>query len=403
MADDRNICALCLSDGKLRVWVEEIGTPDDCDFDSDHVSATCVTVDELAEEADRWFQENYQPGAETFEVDTGPDSDRVYHGTEGQPFEEIFSDELGASDEVAEAVIDSLPDVSDRDISKGAEPYYTDAHNFELIETARSREKADQDEYWFSNRYAFEWQEFCRQVQFSSRFFGIKQKLDELFGEPAEYGEGPVKPLYDLAASQTLYRARLMRDDLTEEVLNASGAAKLGPPPSERTQGGRMNVEFIPVFYAAFSKTTVVGELRPSIGDSIAIGTFRTRVPLKVFDFTAFDRRAADRRHFVEHSRWDFITQLQAEISRPVRPHERQREYIATQIVAEYLKSFFGCDAIIYRSSMQRDEEQDNRNIVILNRGGFVGEADPYVLSYAGWSMEDVTDVRYTTVDGMAF
>jgi hypothetical protein len=46
---------------------------------------------------------------------------------------------------------------------------------------------------------------------------------------------------------------------------------------------------------------------------------------------------------------------MQDEISRPVRPHERQREYIATQIVAEYLKSYFGCDAVIYKSSMQRD------------------------------------------------
>lgn len=240
-------------------------------------------------------------------------------------------------------------------------------------------------------------------VQFSARFFGIKQKLDELFGDPAEYGEGPVKPLYDLGAAQTLYRARLMRDDLTEEVLNADGATRLGAPPAERTQGGRMNVEFIPVFFAAFSKATVVAELRPSIGDSIAIGTFKTRVSLKVFDFTVFDQRAEDHRHFVEHSRYDFITQLQTEISRPVRPHERQREYIATQIVAEYLKSFFGCDAIIYRSAMQRDEEQDDRNIVILNRAGFVGDADPNVLSYTGWSMEDVTDVRYTTMDGMVF
>ncbi|WP_249225516.1 RES family NAD+ phosphorylase [Tardiphaga alba] len=164
-----------------------------------------------------------------------------------------------------------------------------------------------------------------------------------------------------------------------------------------------MNVEFIPVFYAAFSKATVVAELRPSIGDSIAIGTFTTRVPLKVFDFTVFDERAEDRRHFVEHSRYDFITQLQTEISRPVRPHERQREYIATQIVAEYLKSFFGCDAIIYRSAVHRDEKTDNRNIAILNRDGFVGDAEPFVLSYKGWSMEDVTDVRYTTVDGLTF
>jgi hypothetical protein len=150
MADDRNVCALCI-DGKLRDWLDENGTPDDCDFDSDHVSVTCVTVDELAEKADRWFQKNYQPGAETYQIDTDPDSDRMYYGTEGQPFEEIFSEELGASDDdVTKAVIAALPDVSDRDISKGAELFYTDAHNFELIETARAREKADQDEYWFS-------------------------------------------------------------------------------------------------------------------------------------------------------------------------------------------------------------------------------------------------------------
>ncbi|WP_249225517.1 hypothetical protein [Tardiphaga alba] len=239
MDEDRNVCALCLTDGTLRGWIEENGATDDCDFDADHRSVACVTIEELAEEADRWFQANYQPGGETYQVDSDPDSDRVYYGTEGQPFEEIFEEELGASDDVTDAVIAALPDVSDRDISKGAEAYYTDAHNFELIEAARAREKADQDEYWFSRRYFFEWEDFCRRVQFSSRFFGIKQKLDELFGEPAEYGEGPVKPLYELASSQVLYRARLMRDDLTEEALNASGAAKLGAPrPSGRRAAG---------------------------------------------------------------------------------------------------------------------------------------------------------------------
>jgi RES domain len=190
--------------------------------------------------------------------------------------------------------------------------------------------------------------------------------------------------------------------------MRPSGATPGGDPAATDAAAATRRSGDVTIMCNLYSMTknqaaTVVGELRPSIGDSIAIGTLRTRVPLKVFDFTVFDQRAVDRRHFVEHSRYDFITQLQTEISRPVRPHERQREYIATQIVAEYLKSFFGCDAIIYRSSMQRDEEQDNRNIVILNRDGFVGDADPCVLSYAGWSMEDVTDVRYTTVDGMAF
>jgi hypothetical protein len=86
------------------------------------------------------------------------------------------------------------------DVKGNREAYYTDAHNFEPIEAARAREKADQDEYWFANRYSFEWEDFCAQVQFSSRFFSIKERLDGLFGKPEEYGEGPVKPLYNLAA-----------------------------------------------------------------------------------------------------------------------------------------------------------------------------------------------------------
>jgi len=79
-----------------------------------------------------------------------------------------------------------------------------------------------------------------------------------------------------------------------------------------------MNVEFIPVFYAAFAGATAIAELRPGIGDSIAIGRFTTRVPLKVFDFTVFDRRAADRTHFYDHSRYDFINQMSGHFIGPI-------------------------------------------------------------------------------------
>jgi RES domain len=402
MADDRNLCSRCIQDGPLLDWLEGAGNEGDCDFDDNHTSMSCVSVDEFAEEADRWFQEHYQPGAETIDIDPDPESDRVYHGTEGQPYEEIFAEELGSSDEVLRAVLDALPDADHYEIAQGGERYYTDAHNFELIAAARAREQADQDEYWFAKRYSFEWEDFCAQVQFSSRFFGIKEKLDALFGKPEEYGQGPVKPLYELPMGQVLFRARLMNADLSEEALQTNGANLLGAPPPVRTQGGRMNVEFIPVFYATFARSTAVAELRPGIGDSIAIGRFTTRVPLKVFDFTVFEQRAADRTRSYAHSRYEFITQMQDEISRPVRPHERQREYIATQIVAEYLKSYFGCDAVIYKSSMQRDGAEDNRNIVILHRELFVGADDPSVVSYVDWSLQDVVDVRYSTVDGRA-
>lgn len=53
----------------------------------------------------------------------------------------IFSDELGSSVHVLRAVLDALPDASHYDIMQGAEPYYTDARNFEPIEAARARKR----------------------------------------------------------------------------------------------------------------------------------------------------------------------------------------------------------------------------------------------------------------------
>jgi hypothetical protein len=71
--------------------------------------------------------------------------------------------------------------------------------------------------------------------------------------------------------------------------------------------------------------------------------------------------------------------------------------------VAEYLKSYFGCDAVIYKSSMQRDNAEDNRNLVVLHRDTFVGTEYPSVVLYADWSLQDVVDVRYSTADGKVF
>ncbi|MFX6728641.1 hypothetical protein ABTH13_20045, partial [Acinetobacter baumannii] len=68
MTDERKLCAQCIEDGPLRRWIEETGGEGGCDFDPDHDSDRCMTVDEFAEEADRWFRQNYQPGADTMEA-----------------------------------------------------------------------------------------------------------------------------------------------------------------------------------------------------------------------------------------------------------------------------------------------------------------------------------------------
>jgi hypothetical protein len=207
-----------------------------------------------------------------------------------------------------------------------------------------------------------------------------------------------------LPSGQKIFRARLLDDLLTEERLQTDPAHELGAPPTERTRAGRMNVEYIPAFYAAFSGDTAVAEIRPGIGEQVAIGEFTLRRELKTFDFTAFDR--TDREHLEKahtHTRYDFISQMEGEISKPILAFDRQREYIPTQIVAEYLREYFACDAVIYRSSMIKDRNRESRNIVLLNKGRpFVGvPAAP--LAFTSFTSKDVADVVYRLVDPPPF
>ena len=59
------------------------------------------------------------------------------------------------------------------------------------------------------------------------------------------------------------------------------------------------------------------------------------------------------------------------------------------------MKEYFGCEAVIYRSSMIRDRSAENRNIVFLPRAeSFVG-GDSAVLRYERYDVKEVMDVTY--------
>jgi hypothetical protein len=136
-----------------------------------------------------------------------------------------------------------------------------------------------------------------------------------------------------------------------------------------------------------------VAELRPGIGEEVAIGEFVLQFDVKVFDFTVFSRAPHESDNYGQ-TRYDFIKQMEEQISRRVLPYEKQRQYIPTQIVAEYLKEYFGCEAVIYRSSVASGLTIENTNIVILPRAEtFVG--DTALLKYQNFHVMAVQDVSY--------
>jgi RES domain len=397
--DEQSLCAKCTSNPLFAKWIEDNGSDGVCDFDKSHGrSNAVVTVEAFAEEVDRYFRDRYQHGEEYIYA-TGS-SDNPSFDTHGEPYQDILGNDLECDEDVFNAVMASLPDCSHRDISKGAEPFYDDCANYELIADANKRSRADEEEFWYQNRFAFQWEDFCKTVQFQRRFFKTKELLDDLFGKPSEYREGPVRPLYELKAGQAVFRARVLDDGFSRHQLRDNPAAELSAPPKDKARAGRMNVEYIPAFYAAFSEETAVAEMRPSIGDRVAVGEFALQRDITVLDFTVFSRLAHDKqKEAYFHTRYDFIRQMEGEISKPILPFEKQREYLATQIVAEYLREYFECDAVIYKSSLIRSGDADNRNIVIFDKGSkFVGQGQ--MLSLSDHHIAHVQDVAYRTVSG---
>jgi RES domain len=170
-------------------------------------------------------------------------------------------DELSSVDNaVVRAIVENLPDVSHREIQKGAERFYDDTACYEKTADVEVRERADQEEYWYQNRFTYQWQDFCEKVQYERRFFRTKELLDKLFGKPSEYEGGAIDPVYMLKAGHKIFRARILDGNFTERVLSLDPSRELGAPPRERAPAGRMNVEYIPAFYGAFSEQTAVAE-----------------------------------------------------------------------------------------------------------------------------------------------
>ena len=395
---DPNICAACIGDSEFAEWVRQNGVPGQCEIEPNHGSDNAtVTASVLAERTDEWFREHYTQGSS--EPTFVGDSDNVSYEQRGEPYASIMMDALVCDEEVVEAIDPHLPDVSHRDIAQGDEAFYDSTQNYEAFDEIHKRQDQEQEEYWYENRFRYQWQEFCHKVQYERRFFQLKELLDDLFGIPSEYEKGKVRPLDTLPVGQAVFRARLLGESFTEAALSSDPAMQLGAPPRDRTRAGRMNVEFIPAFYAAFSEETAVAEIRPGIGERLAVGKFVVQRELKVFDFTAFSRAAPDQRgETFGHTRYDFIDQMEDEISKPILPIYKQREYIPTQIVAEYLRDYFNCDAVIYRSSMISDVNAESRNIVFLNKGQpFVGNGA--LLRFESRSVRNVIDVAYTLGD----
>jgi hypothetical protein len=108
--------------------------------------------------------------------------------------------------------------------------------------------------------------------------------------------------------------------------------------------------------YLADDRDTCVAEIRPQVGDYLWAAMFRSLQPIKIIDlFSADHIPLPDFMHPLYEPKHasipDFLKEFAHELSLPVRESEKEKGYIATQVVCEFIRSL-GYGGIKFASSL---------------------------------------------------
>ena len=316
-----------------------------------------IQLDELAEQIHSVLDEHFYM--------TSPDPEGIdlllakegYWEQPGELVTDAIMNLIDSSEELAEAIRECLSDKYDpwgKDAMDDPCPYDTDSQYEErAIDTYEFRES---------------WTSFRREILSRSRFFNqvAKSALDHLFQGVAQlvtHGGEPVVRV--LGSSDSIFRARLAKsNDALEEILKTTPES-LGAPPGRYANAGRMNAEGISVFYGATDVDTCIAEIRAPVGGYVVIGRFAPLRELRILDLTRLGKvflrgSLFDSKHTESLSRVHFLKLLEAELSKPVIPGSEARDYLPTQVVAEYLGAHpdMKLDGVMFSSSQIALEEK---------------------------------------------
>ena len=398
------VCSNCFGNEVIRSFIRKNGDYGRCYNDSHTGRHKVISRENLIECIDQEFRSKYQEGEE--EIHCYNDSDNPIRGQYGEDLTDCLADLLECDGELVEFFARDLTNSENIDITGGEQHFYDHTFSkYESIENAKARhedEYSEYLEYLYKNSIDFKWSEFCEHVKYTNRFFYVRQKLDDLFGDPKSYSLEKWCPIYTLEKGEAIYRARSL-ENINFEDIKKNLLENLGSPPRDKAASGRMNPQHISVFYGAFHQDVAVVEIRPFIQEKIALGKFILKENIKVFDFTIFDRVFNDEydRNLNDDdkdTRYQVIKCIQKDLSKPISSKSKTSEYVPTQIVSGYIREHFGVDAIIYFSSLISESKKaphDRRNIIIFSGNEKLGIEQNDV------ELKIVSDINYSIVDDL--
>ena len=205
------------------------------------------------------------------------------------------------------------------------------------------------------------WRNFEHDCKYYNRFFDLTPR-----GEgKANRRTDMLRKLYEtclknlkeeIEPGTELYRARVIDSKFKRGRDYDLDEASIGPADKTNSQSGRMNPEGISYFYVAEDEATALKEGRLRANERVLIGRFKTIKELTVIDWTKANiyENAVDifsPKYNPEMAVYqDFLRRFAIEVGKP-NETEKTIEYVATQLVAEYVRGY-GFDGIKYDSAV---------------------------------------------------
>ena len=354
--EHRYVCHACIDDGFLAKQVEEEGARAKCTYCCE--TRTALTLSDLSNRIHRVLEEHFQ----------------------SIPLDDLPEEFRQGSDD-AETVIEMVARIEQRCAAAVRENLF--ARLAQTVNVVEGEENPYSDQILYLERepdtldFRSAWWHFKEEILSHARFFGATTvpTLDRIFEDlsftQTLWDKPVIREIRVGDRDSSFWRARTAHSKTEVKSILASLTSQLGPPPSDKATAGRMNAEGIPVFYGALEEETCVSEVRAPVGSFVILAKFDLLSPVRVLDLNALSNVFSDFSHFdpdyiEKRSRERFLKELVGEMSRPVMPHEEAREYVATQIVSEYLANRVEprLQGIIFNSAQAGS---GGHNIVLFN------------------------------------
>lgn len=357
----KHICAGCIGEPVLRLIVEAASSADfSCDYCTDGLAATPISrVADRCGEVLKTFYEDSSQAMAVVVYDYTPD---------GEDFPSTIEKLALVSNDVAAEIVAALED------EWPADPWFV------------QRKEVDSPWMW-------EWSQMEISLRNEARFLNphVADFMARIFGAIASDCTADGAPVLVDAGPGTkhraFYRARVFQSDQEIEKALTHPEKCLGAPPGGVGSSGRMNAAGLPAFYGATLEKTALAEVRPPVGSKVIVARFDLVRPLKLLNLVLLAQvqlpsgaSLFDTATLAAAQRRDFLRALSEQMTVPVMPGDQDRNYLVTQVVADYLAMHpaAAIDGILYPSVQvsKRKGDPNNMNVVLFHKAAFAIDSD---------------------------